>query len=109
MTPNALVTELDRALPGFADYNASSEDLFDRATSCGVVAACSHFVRERPVAGECWPRLATILNRVATGSDAIAAEAACACFENLTDPVDPLKPFLEGEALRFWSMWQAAG
>ena len=110
MKPQAFVTELDRALPGFADYSESSENLFDRETSCGVFAACSHFVRERPVPSECWPRLATILNRVATGSDASAAEAACACFlEHLADPAHPIKPFLDGEALRFWTMWEPTG
>jgi hypothetical protein len=106
----SLIQELDGTLPGFTEYCSSSDNLFDGGSLCGVFAACSHFVSDRPVAAESWPRLAAILNRVASGSDVPASEAACTCFlENLAEPSHPLKAFLEGEALRYWNAWETAG
>jgi hypothetical protein len=110
MDASALAAELDRTLPGFAGYLASTENLFECDNLCGVFAACSHFVRERTVAADSWLPLAAILNRVVSGTDRDASDAACACFlENLADPEHPLRPFLEGEALRYWTFHEGAG
>ena len=103
MEAPTLVAELDRALPGFAEYFRSGENVFDGGTPCAVFAACSHFVSEDAISVEAWPVLAKLLNEFVSGSDAVVAEAACTCFlENLADPRHPLKPFLDGEALRYW-------
>jgi hypothetical protein len=44
MKPDTLITELDRALPGFAEYYRSPENLHDSGTLCAVFAACCDFV-----------------------------------------------------------------
>jgi hypothetical protein len=75
MDARALLDELERTFPGFADYCESMDNLFDNRTLGGVLAACSHFVREQPVPADSWPRLATFVNQVAGGSDDAAAEA----------------------------------
>ena len=108
MNPDMLIAELERALPGFAGYHGSSENLHDSGTLCSVFAACCDFVREQPITAECWPRLASVVNSAA--SDEAASEAACTCFlENLADPSHPLKRFLTGEALSYWTAWEPAG
>jgi hypothetical protein len=105
MDRQSLVAELDRVLPGFAAYLRSPDNLFDSGSFCSAFAACSQFVRERPVAA--WAALARIVNQVVTGPNAVASEAACTCLlENLAEPGHPLKPFLEGEALRYWIAWE---
>ena len=110
MDPNALVADLERVLPGFADYVASADNLFDSDNLSGVFAACSHFVTERVIAADSWPSLAAVINRVVSESDAGASNAACTCFlENLADPHHPLRPFLEGEALSYWKDYEGAG
>ena len=110
MDAQSLLFELDRALPGFADYCASAANLFDTNSLCGTFAACSHFVSDRPIPTERWSRLAAILNRVVPGVDHAVSEAACTCFlENLAEPSHPLKVHLEGEALRYWNSWEPAG
>jgi hypothetical protein len=110
MNPVELVAELNRILPGFADYLESSDNPFDSDNQCGVFAACSHFVRERTVAVESWRGLGSFLNLQVAEPDGAMVEAACSCFlENLADSRHPLKPFLAGEALLFWEQWEAAG
>lgn len=110
METRALVDELDRACPGFADYRRSVDNLFGPGSLGAVFAACSHFLRERTVPPESWLRLATLVNTVAGGSDRAASEAVCTCLlENLASTSHPLKPFLQGEALRYWSAWESAG
>ena len=106
MGPDILLTELDRALPGFAGYFQSPDNLHDGGTLCAIFAACSDFVRERSIAAECWPQLANIVNTAVV--DEAAAEAACTCFlENIAEPSHPLKPFLSREALEYWTSWEA--
>jgi len=106
----ALIRELDRALPGFGEYCVSPDNLFDTDSLCGVFAACSHFVRDRPVSNASWRHVAQVVNQIATTSDKAATEAAFACFlENLAAMSHPLKAFLRGEALRYWNAWESAG
>ncbi len=105
MEPDTLIAEIERALPGFAEYYGSVENLHDSGTLCAVFSACCDFVRERPIAAECWPRLAIVVNAAAT--DEAASGAARTCFlENLADPSHPLKRFLTGEALSYWAAWE---
>jgi len=105
-----LVVELDRTLPGFSSYFQSQENLFDGTAPCAVFAACTHFVRERPLGVESWRSLAALINNAVGGSDEAMAEAACACFlENLAASGHPLKAFLDGDALRYWNEWEAVG
>jgi hypothetical protein len=104
-----LISELNQALPGFAEYYDSEENLHEGGTPHAVFAACSDFVRERAVAPDSWPRLAAIVNKTVTGLDEVFAEAACTCFlVNLSEAGHPLKAFLEGEALRYWNRWESA-
>lgn len=50
MKPSSLIAVLDQALPGFSSYVESDENYYDRDSVHGVFAACSTFMRERPVA-----------------------------------------------------------
>jgi hypothetical protein len=58
--PSKLLAELDRALPGFAEYYRSPDNLHEGGTLCAVFAACSDFVREQPITDQCWPVLVRI-------------------------------------------------
>lgn len=109
MEAHTLIAALDRALPGFRDYCGSSENFFDEAALCGIFAACSHFVKTRPITADSWSALAILVNGIAGGSDQAASEAAATCLlENLAEPSHPLEPLLEGEALRYWKTWESS-
>jgi hypothetical protein len=109
MDDAALIAALDGALPGFLTYLASEENLFDKDTLDGVFMACSWFVRRTTVAAECWPALAGIVNAAGAANSRDLADAACTCFiENIAATDHPLRPFLEGEALRYWSYCERA-
>jgi hypothetical protein len=109
MPHESLISNLDRTAPGFADYLESDANLFVPKTPAGIFAACSHFVRDRPMDPERWQALAQLLNDAVAGPDAEVAEAASTCFlENLATMNHPLKPFLIGNALRYWEQWESA-
>jgi len=103
-----LISDLDRNVPGFAEYLESDANLFGVETPAGIFAACSHFVRNRPLDPGGWQALAQLLNDAVAGQDQAVAEAACTCFlENLAATDHPLKPFLIGDALRYWEQWES--
>ena len=109
MPRERLILDLDRSLPGFAEYLGSGANLFASATPAATFAACSHFVRNRPIDSEHWRALANLVNDAVAGPDEALAEAACTCFlENLAAPDHPLKPYLIGDALRYWQQWESA-
>jgi hypothetical protein len=49
MKQSSLIVELDRVLPGFAEYFRSSDNLFEGESLHAAFASCSQFVCERPV------------------------------------------------------------
>ena len=105
--PDHLISNLDRIVPGFAEYLDSDENPFTGGTPAAIFAACSWFVREQTIEPECWRDLANLVNDAVAGPDESLSEAACTCFlENLADVNHPLKPFLVGEALEFWGHWE---
>ncbi len=109
MPRERLIADLERTLPGFAEYLRSQANLFVAETPAGIFAACSHFVQDRSIEVERWQPLARLLNEAVTGPDEELAEAACSCFlENLATSDHPLKPFLSGDALRYWEHWESA-
>lgn len=107
MKLSGLISDLDRAVPGFRTHLVSDENYFDRENAHGVFAACSHFVGNHPVRPESWERLAAIVNRLVGGEDAELDNAVCTCLlENLASPTHPLKPLLCGAALAYWLGWE---
>ena len=110
MPRERLISDLDRSVPGFAEFIGSDANPFVADTPAGIFAACSHFVRSRTLDPGGWQRLAHLLNDAVAGPDDEVAEAACTCFlENLATTDHPLKSFLIGEALRVWEQWESAG
>jgi hypothetical protein len=103
-----LIEALDHALPGFAAYVVSDENLFRPPdTVSSVWCACSFFVRERPVAEPSWKAIADIVNSWASGPDRDLANDVYACFiENLAAPDHPLRPLLNADALSIWKQWE---
>jgi len=107
MTSNDLVARLDAALRGFQAYVRSDDNLFDPDSVHGVLAACSHFVREKLVEPAGWKALAELLNEMVGGNDKELDEAACTCFlENLAAPAHPVRTHLRGAALTYWVRWE---
>ena len=106
-TVDSLMKALDDVAPGFRAYYESDENLYDSGTFHSAFAALSIFVRESNMDAEVWPNLASLLNEVVDGSDSELDNAAATCFiENLASRDHPLKPFLRGEALDYWSLWE---
>jgi hypothetical protein len=107
MDVDSLIDELDRAAPGFRAYVVSDENDFDNHNAHAAFAACSQFVRQRPLGFDSWERLAALANRIAAGDDAELDNAVCTCFlENLASPMHPMKPLLRGQALTCWEQWE---
>jgi hypothetical protein len=101
------MTHRDWQLECPVPYLASEKNLFPRDTVEGVFTACSWFVRRTRVGAESWAAVAQIVNLSAAAPDRALSDAACTCFlENVAAPEHPLKAFLEGEALRYWSYWE---
>ena len=106
MDISTLVQRLDSAVPGFASFVESDDNLFSSDTAHGVFAGCSDFVQDRKVSIQSWTALAELLNEAVGGSDEDMDNAACTCFlENLAAKTHPLGPFLRGEALMHWNRW----
>jgi hypothetical protein len=106
METHSLISLLDQAVPGFRAYAESDDNLFQRDSAHGVLAACSHFVTDRSIPAGAWRPLADFMNEVVGSSDADLDNAACTCFlENLASPNHPLAPHLRGEALAYWQQW----
>jgi hypothetical protein len=102
----ALVSHLDAIAPGFRVYAESTNNGFATDSVHGVLAACSHFVREQPVTDACWQRLAALANSTVGSGDHDLDEAMCTCFlENLAARDHPLDELLRGEALAYWRRW----
>jgi hypothetical protein len=107
MDVSNLIDELDRAAPGFRAYVVSDENDFENHSVHAAFAACSQFVRRRPLGFDSWERLAALANRLAGGDDAELDNAVCTCFlENLASPAHPMKPLLRGPALACWEQWE---
>jgi hypothetical protein len=69
MPRERLLLDLDRSVPGFAEYLGSDANLFASATPAAIFAACSHFVRDRPIDSEHWHALANLVNDAVAGPD----------------------------------------
>lgn len=106
MDAQTLISQLDATAPGFRIYAESAKNDFPTGSLHGVLAACSHFVREQSVTAGCWQGLAAFANRTVGGGNHDLEEAMCTCFlENLAARDHPLDDLLRGEALAYWRRW----
>ena len=80
MPRERLILNLDRSVPGFAEYLGSDANLFASATPAAIFAACSHFVRDRPIDSEHWHALVNLVNDVVAGPDESVAEGRAPYF-----------------------------
>lgn len=106
MDAGVLIKRLEEVAPGFRSYAESLDNLFPTDSVHGVLAACSHFVRERPARDPCWTGLPGFANSAVGGGDHELDEAVSTCFlENLASRDHPLDQLLRDEALAYWRRW----